>query len=52
MRYDKNKIVEMTDPIVRITSVPMIMESRAMRSSVSLILADCHCVTQSHWFPG
>ena len=45
VRYDRNKVVEMKDPIVKITSVPMITESRAMKSSVSLILADCHCLT-------
>ena len=49
-RYDKNKVVKMTDPIVRITRVPMITESRAMRSSVSLILAETVTVSQFHWF--
>ena len=51
-RCDKNKVVEMMDPIVRITRVPMITESRAIRSSVSLILAETVTVSQFHWFPG
>ena len=43
-RYDGNRVVDITDPTVRITSVLTMMDSRAMRRNVSPILAS-HSLT-------
>ena len=40
-KYDKNRVVEIMDQTVKITSVLTMTESRAMRRKVSLILVSC-----------
>ena len=46
-RYDRNRVVDITDPTVRMTSVLTMTDSKAIRRNVSPILVSD---TQSHWF--